>query len=93
MMKQPFRLAATIYSMIRKTILLFSICFFVGIISVKAFDPPGPGTDPTGDPNNDPLGGGAPIGEGIGLLLVMAAAYTGKKVFYTNNDTKSNSDK
>lgn len=39
--------------------------------------------DPGGEPegSDPPLGGGAPVGEGTIVMLIMAAAYGGKKVF------------
>lgn len=42
--------------------------------------PPPPPSDP-GAGGNQPVGGGAPIGAGIGFLLVMAAGYGAKKVY------------
>lgn len=40
----------------------------------------GPG-DPGGDPSGDPIGGGAPIGGGLVILLSLGAAYGGKKLY------------
>jgi hypothetical protein len=42
--------------------------------------PPPPGEH--GQNGNQPPGGGAPITGGIGILLAMGAAYSGKKVWY-----------
>jgi hypothetical protein len=42
--------------------------------------PPNGGGDPT-QGGNTPVGGGAPIAGGIGILLVLGAAYGGKKVY------------
>jgi hypothetical protein len=39
-------------------------------------------SDPGGNPElGPPLGGGAPIGGGIGILLTLGAAYGAKKVY------------
>ncbi len=39
-------------------------------------------SDPSGSPEaGPPLGGGAPIGGGLGVLLALGAAYGGKKVY------------
>ena len=47
--------------------------------------PEDPGGDPIGE---DPIGGGAPIGNGIGILLALGAAYGGKKLYTLFNDQK-----
>jgi len=40
-------------------------------------------SDPTGNPEQSPpLGGGAPVGGGLGILLVLGAAY-GVRKFYS----------
>jgi len=52
--------------------------------------PPPPNND-NGVPtpgNNTPVGGGAPIGSGIVLLMALGAAYGGKKVFQMNKKNK-----
>jgi hypothetical protein len=44
--------------------------------------PPNGGNNPNqGGNNNTPVGGGAPIAGGIGILLALGAAYGGKKVY------------
>ena len=64
-----------------KKILMISIVLMISGISLLAQAPPAPpssanqgGTGPVG-------GGGAPIGSGVVLLIVMAAGYGGKNVF------------
>ncbi|MDC7238100.1 MAG: hypothetical protein PQJ45_10055 [Sphaerochaetaceae bacterium] len=39
--------------------------------------------EPPGDPNADggPVGGNAPIGSGLAILLTLGAAYGGRKVY------------
>ena len=50
-------------------------------------DPPHPGDGPGGDPTNGgtPVGGGppagAPVGNGTFILLTLAVAYAGRKVY------------
>lgn len=46
--------------------------------SAQSAPPPPPGHGETG---NQPPGGGAPIGAGIGFLLLMAGGYGAKKVY------------
>ncbi len=42
--------------------------------------PPPPPAD-HGEGGNQPAGGGAPIGSGIGILLALGAAYGGRKLY------------
>jgi len=62
---------------------LFKISIFALIIFLSTTllaQPP----DPSGNPNNDgedELGGNAPIGSGLVLLLSLGAAYGGRKVY------------
>lgn len=55
------------------TALLFSM-------TVLAGDPPPVGGDPTND-GGIPIGGSAPIGSGLALVLGMGLAYGAKKTF------------
>jgi len=47
--------------------------------------PPPPGHGQSG---NQPAGGGAPIGYGAGLLLVMATVYGGFKIYRTRKNRR-----
>lgn len=47
---------------------------------------PNGGSAPTG--GNTPVGGGAPIASGLGILVVLGAAYGGKKVYDFKNKQK-----
>ena len=47
----------------------------------------GPG-NPGDTPDGTPLGGGAPIGSGIGILIALGAAYGGKKLYTLYQDDK-----
>ena len=58
-------------------VLVLIFQFFVVIAVAEMTGPSDPGGGPeAGDP---PLGGGAPVGSGAVTLLLMAAAYGGKK--------------
>jgi hypothetical protein len=61
--------------------LLFLITVTLLTLNLSAQTPPPPNGG--GDPGsgNTPVGGGAPIAGGIGILLVLGAAYGGKKVW------------
>ena len=59
---------------------VFFITFTVALNSLIA--QPMPGGDPSGNPNNPPVGGGsAPVGSGLVILLALGAGYGGKKVY------------
>jgi len=61
-------------------ILLFCTVMFLGYeVSAQGMPPPPPTS--YGQSGDSPPGGGAPIGSGIALLLTLAAAYGGKKMF------------
>lgn len=61
---------------------LFATAAFlmIGGIALMSQTPPPPPDNPSGD-GNGPVGGGAPIAGGIGILLALGAAYGGKKVW------------
>jgi hypothetical protein len=65
------------------TTLLFLITVTLLTINLAlAQTPPPPnGGDTPSQGGNTPVGGGAPIAGGIGILLVLGAAYGGKKVY------------
>ncbi len=66
-----------------KYIVLLSFLFIATISFAQQRGPSDPGGDPVG---SDPLGGGAPIGGGIFILIGLAAAYGGKKLYNMNKE-------
>ena len=62
----------------KKIILTLSI-LFIAVMPLLADDPAPP--PPGGGTNGPPIGGGAPIGSGIAILLSLGAAWGGKKVY------------
>jgi hypothetical protein len=60
-----------------------------GITNLQAQDPPPPPPPGHGSGGNVP-GGGAPLTGGLAILLVLGAAYGGKKVYHfsTRKSTK-----
>jgi hypothetical protein len=58
---------------------VFFITFTVALNSLIA--QPQPGIDPSGDGSNAPVGGYAPIGSGLVILLALGAGYGSKKVY------------
>ena len=77
---------------IRSVTLAISICISILLLSVSKVNaqiPPNPGngSDPGG--GSTPVGGGsAPSGSGFGILLVLGAAYGGKKVYDLKKKSK-----
>ena len=62
----------------KKILTLTAILMITGL-SLLAQEPPPP--PPDAGSQGGPVGGGAPIGSGVVLLIAMAAGYGGKKVF------------
>lgn len=58
---------------------VFFITFTVALNSLTA--QPMPGGDPSGDPGNTPVGGYAPVGSGLVILLALGAGYGTRKVY------------
>lgn len=58
---------------------VFFITFTVALNSLLA--QPMPGGDPSGGGANPPVGGYAPIGSGLVILLALGAAYGTKKLY------------
>ena len=65
-----------------KKLFIFFIFTFIFFSSVGLFAqlPPDPGGDPNTNGRKD-IGGNAPIGTGITILLVLGAAYGGRKTY------------
>jgi len=59
--------------------LTFIIAFTISSTALLAQGPPPPPGDP--ETGGGPVGGHAPIGSGIAILLSMGAAYGGRKVY------------
>ena len=69
----------------KKYLVAFLLMFAVNFGYSQMMGP----SDPTGDPEQGgALGGGAPIGGGVGILLVLGAAYGGRKVYQLFKEEK-----
>ncbi len=58
--------------------------FAISALSAQTPPPPnnnGGGTSNPPNGNNIPVGGGAPIGSGVAILLTLGLAYGGKKIY------------
>jgi len=64
-----------------KKILAITAILMISGFSLLAQAPPPPPNDPSNGGTGGPVGGGAPIGSGLVLLIAMAAGYGGKKVY------------
>jgi hypothetical protein len=65
----------------KKKLLLITMHLLLGCgMTLLAQEPPHPGGDPSGTPGAGPVGGGAPVGSGFSILLVLGAAYGFKKI-------------
>jgi len=64
-----------------KKILAITAFLMISGFSLLAQAPPPPPNDPSNGGTGGPVGGGAPIGSGVVLLIAMAAGYGGKKVY------------
>ena len=56
----------------KKVLLMFAFLGVLMISSAQSPPPPGGGTGSTG---HDPIGGNAPVGEGLVILIASAMAY------------------
>ena len=67
---------------INKLLKAFAIIVLVGAAySVSAQPPPPPGSGTSGPTSNNQIGGNAPIGGGLFILLGLGAAYGGRKLY------------
>ena len=73
-----------------KKILTLTAILMISVFSLLAQAPPAPPNDPSNGGTGGPVGGGAPIGSGIVLLITLAAGYGAKKVFTGMNSEKEN---
>ena len=70
------------------SILILTVTFYSN--TVLASDPPDPPEGDHGGNGDLPPGGGAPIGGGTFILMGLAVAYGGKKVFDKKKNQKLN---
>jgi hypothetical protein len=76
---------------INKVILVLGF-LLLSINAISQGPPPPPPPDPSGSGSNGPVGGNAPIGEGMGILLFLAAAYKGLKYSKLTKDSLTDSE-
>jgi len=65
----------------KKILAIITILMISGISLMAQAPPPPPPDDPSNGGTGGPVGGGAPIGSGIVLLITLAASYGGKTVY------------
>ncbi len=59
------------------------LIFVLAVSAAYAQTPPPPNNNNAGNPGNNPVGGGAPIGSGFIILSALSAAY-GVQKFWKN---------
>ncbi|MDD3036067.1 MAG: hypothetical protein GX103_11760 [Bacteroidales bacterium] len=64
----------------------------LGALAQGPGSPPPPPPDPSGGGSNGPVGGGAPIAEGMTFLMLLAAGYGIKKYNQNSNQTNKQDD-
>ena len=64
-----------------KKIFTLTAILMISGFSLLAQAPPTPPENPSNGGTGGPVGGGAPIGSGVVLLIAMAAGYGSKKVY------------
>lgn len=76
----------------KKIISILIVIVFVSLSIGAIAQPPPPPADPTGGGSNPPVGGGAPIGSGISILIGLAGIYGGGKYLYKNWKSEKEED-
>ncbi|MCF8370123.1 MAG: hypothetical protein K9H64_00785 [Bacteroidales bacterium] len=66
-----------------RTLLLVTL---LGIAAGAFAQPTPPNENANPEGTNDPIGGGAPIGSGLELMLLLGGAYIGKKWYSTTKE-------
>lgn len=69
------------YFKIFKTLLALTLFFSIQSVSFSQPPPPSQAGESHGLAGDQPPGGGAPIGEGMYILIGLAGLYGGKKVY------------
>lgn len=74
---------------LRKKIFIPLIASFVFMLSISTFaaDPPPVGGDPTGGTGNE-IGGSAPVGSGLALIIGLGLAYGTKRTYQLSKEEK-----
>jgi hypothetical protein len=72
-----------------RILLAFTVLFSIHTVSLSQ-PPPPPPSNGHGAPGNSPPGAGAPIGEGMLLLMGLAGLYGGKKLLNLRKSFKIN---
>jgi len=69
-----------------KKLLATAAFLVIGGIGLMSQTPPPQPDDPSSGGGTGPVGGGAPVGSGLIILLTLGAAYGGKKVYELKKD-------
>lgn len=64
-----------------KILIAFVLVFASTVSFAQLTDPGDTGGDPTGG-DHDPIGGSAPIGNGLAVMIGLGVAYGSKKIYF-----------
>jgi hypothetical protein len=69
-------------------IILISVLFYLCLpqLAIGQPHPPPPPSVGHSNTNDQPAGGGAPVGSGVMILLSLSAAYGAKKIYSANRE-------
>ena len=73
-----------------KLVFLYLFLFCLAITSLQAQEPPHPPSGNHGLNGNQPAGGNARVGDGIGIVIAFALAYSYRKLNRTKKNNTSN---
>lgn len=74
-------------SMLTRFFLTLSLIFLITVNLLSQPEPPG---SPHGSNENSQNGGSAPVGEGLGVLLVLSSLYAARKIKKADSDIIEN---
>jgi hypothetical protein len=72
-----------------KTTIFLFIFLMVSSLSVLAQAPPTPPSNASNGGANGPVGGNAPVGSGLTIMLVLGAVWAGKKAYHNTRNEES----
>jgi hypothetical protein len=74
----------------KKLFIIFIVAAFVSLNLDALSQPPPPPTNASASGSTPPVGGSAPVGSGISLLISLAGLYGGKKLYKAKQESRKN---
>jgi hypothetical protein len=76
----------------KKLYVMFIVVLLMTMSQGVIAQPPPPPLNPSGG-SNDPVGSsGAPVGDGVYILITLAAAYAGRKMYFLRTPSEENQE-